>query len=94
MENTIVKNFFSCAWVHRCGKTSWLFEPDSRHNNTLSHTTRNGTTYLIEEGVSAGKPFWIGELTKDGKIVFTVEKSLRATEIEFGNGGRYIFPKK
>jgi hypothetical protein len=79
------------AWVHRKGKSTWMFQPDPIYGK-LAHTTRNGTTYLIMDGLQEGKPFWIGEVT--GKTIFTVEKYLRAREIEFSNGGRYVFPKK
>jgi len=78
-----------CAWVHRRQRSTWVFRPNPRYN-AFSHTTRKGTTYLIIQGLELGKPFWIGQVRKDA--VFTMERALRAREIEFENGGRYIFP--
>ena len=87
--DAIVDGLTGCAWVHRRQRSTWMFRPDPRLN-VLSHTTRKGTTYLIIQGLELGKPFWIGQVRKDA--VFTMERALRAREIEFENGGRYIFP--
>lgn len=66
-----------------------MFCPDPRYR-ALSHTTRLGRTYLIIPGLQDGKPFWVGKVA--GSSVLTVERYLRAREIEFANGGRYVFP--
>lgn len=88
-DRLVRESFAGCAWLHRRGKPTWMFRPDPRYRS-LSHTTRSGTVYLIMPGVHEGKPFWIGQV--EGDTVFTVEKHLRSREIEFSNGGRYIFP--
>jgi hypothetical protein len=89
VDRPVRESFAHCAWLHRKGKPTWLFRPDPRYGQ-LSHTTRAGTVYLIEPGLHSGKPFWIGQVS--GKTIFTVERELRSQEIEFANGGRYIFP--
>ena len=89
VDRPVGGSFANCAWVHRRGKPTWLFRPDPVHR-ALSHKTRSGTVYLIMVGVVIGKPFWIGRVHHN--IVFTVEKEIRARDIEFSNGGRYIFP--
>ncbi len=89
LQDVVQESFADCAWLHRKGKPTWLFRPDPRYRR-LSHTTKAGTVYLIESALHSGKPFWIGRVA--GKTVFTSEREIRAKEIEFANGGRYIFP--
>jgi len=88
-DSLVQESFADCAWLHRKHKSTWLFRPDARYGQ-LAHTTRAGTVYLIMPGLHSGKPFWVGQVA--GKSVFTVEREIRAREIEFANGGKYIFP--
>jgi hypothetical protein len=89
LDPLVRESFADCAWLHRKHKPTWLFRPDPRYGQ-LAHTTRAGTVYLIMPGLHSGKPFWIGQVAS--KSVFTVEREIRAREIEFANGGKYIFP--
>jgi hypothetical protein len=83
------------ALLHRKGKATWEFVPDPRYGK-LIHVTRCGNIYAIIPGLECGKPFWIALRCPQGdKFVWcTVEADIRAESIEFGNGGRYIFPKR
>lgn len=80
------------AWLHRKNKSTWMFEPCKIHRK-LVHRTKYGKTYAIFDGMADGKPFWIGQLVEqDGKKYWcTVEKELRAINIEFEGAGRYSF---
>jgi len=78
------------AWLYRRDRTTWLFKADMLYGGKLVHITRAGNVYAIFAGHEFGKPFWIGRL--HGKSWLTAENELRATEIEFENGGRYMFP--
>jgi hypothetical protein len=77
------------AWLHRRGKSTWMFEPSQRYGE-LVHITRNGTVYAILAGHKHGKPFWVARLC-DGAWC-TVERELRARSIEFEDAGDYVFP--
>jgi hypothetical protein len=66
-----------------------LFVPTPKYQQ-LVHITSKGTVYAIMPGHTYGKPFWIGRLI-DGRWC-TAERELRAREIEFDGGGRYLFP--
>jgi hypothetical protein len=81
--------YAGCAWLHRRGKSTWMFEPNAKYGE-LVHVTRNGGVYAIIAGHKYGKPFWIGKLINDSWC--TVENHLRSREIEFEDGGRYVFP--
>lgn len=82
------------AWLHRNGKTTWMFEPSQRYGE-LVHITSIGTVYAILAGHKYGKPFWVGRLCEsaDGSEFWaTCEAELRARSIEFENAGEYVFP--
>ena len=88
------------AWVYRRGKPTWMFLPD-RVVHALIHTTRRGTKYVIVPGLASGNPFWIARIITEkssvgGSRVFSTvnaTRAIRAYEIEFANGGRYLFPE-
>lgn len=76
-------------WLHRRDRATWLFTPNQRYRQWV-HITRKGTVYAVIPGLKHGKPFWVGRLSNG--IWYTVERELRAREIEFSGGGRYLFP--
>ena len=78
------------AWVHRKGRKTWMFE-SSEDSKVMTHTTNKGTTYAIMNGMNCGKPFWIGKMSACGVALYTVEKELGSTYIEFEYGGEYWF---
>ena len=81
------------AWLHRRGKTTWMFEQSDEHE-LLVHKTARGTKYAIISGPFYGKPFWIGELCESpigGTYWATCEVKLRARSIEFEGAGVYTF---
>jgi hypothetical protein len=80
------------AWLHRRQKSTWVFEWSSEHD-AFVHTTSRGTTYLIKR--DHWKPFWVGRISQSpsgARVCYTCENELRATFIDFENGGRYYFP--
>ena len=78
-----------CAWLHRHGKSTWLFQPNAKYGE-LVHITRTGTVYAIIAGHKHGKPFWVGKRINEAWC--TIERYLLSREIEFEGGGRYLFP--
>lgn len=82
------------AWLHRRGKSTWMFEPSQLYGEFV-HKTAKGTVYAIIGGHKHGKPFWVGRLCEsaDGrKFWATCEAELRARSIEFEDAGEYVFP--
>lgn len=82
------------AWLHFMGKVRvWEFAWE-HEAQAFCHTTRRGNEYrIIFEPPFAFKPIWIGRVSPGGKHLYTVERQLRASDIEFENGGRWVFPK-
>jgi hypothetical protein len=80
------------AWLHRRQKSIWVFEWSDKYQ-AFVHTTSRGTMYAILR--DQYKPFWIGRLfpdANDSMSAVKCEDHLRATFIDFENGGRYYFP--
>jgi hypothetical protein len=90
-ENSVASPLLCRAWLHRRGKSTWMFEP-SQYYGELVHITRRGTVYAILAGHKYGKPFWVARLC-DGAWC-TVERELRARSIEFEDAGEYVFPSE
>ena len=81
------------AWLHRKGTAfvwEFVWDEDLR---LLVHDARKHR-YALRFCRETG--FWVGRLTtwNDGKYLGCTEetKKVRAREIEFKHGGRYIFP--
>lgn len=81
------------AWLHRRGKSTWMFEPSQLYGE-LIHKTAKGTVYAIFAAHKRGNPFWVGRLcdSADGhKFWATCGAKLRARSIEFEDAGEYVF---
>jgi|21_taG_2_1085346.scaffolds.fasta_scaffold141899_1 hypothetical protein len=76
------------AILERDGKPSWEFKWDNKFNR-LTHVTRAGNVYAIMMG-DQHKSLWIARLF--GNAWCAEEETIKATKLNFENGGVYHFP--
>jgi hypothetical protein len=77
------------AWLHRKGKSTWMFEPCPKYGQ-LVHKTNRGSVYAIIASHGRGVPFWIGKWHNG--VWLRCDGHLRARSIEFEDAGKYVFP--